>query len=145
MNHSTILKTLVLSVAFALCINVASAQKNSKTDKNQPETKVSQTATKDASAKEASYTWVYSVATVMNEGKSFTLKFEESESKSEDPRLLRAQEMGLKLQDAAKAITTETDLLNFMAKQKLELISVTNHPGKEGKIMKYYFRTKVEN
>lgn len=143
MNNSTILKTLILSVAFALCINVASAQKNSKTDKNQPAAKVSQTATKDETAKEAPYRWVYSVATVMNEGDRFNIKFEES--KTEDRNALRAQEMGLKMQDAAKAVTTETDLINLMAKQNLELISVTNHPGKDGKLMKYYFRTKVEN
>ena len=142
MNNSAILKTLVLSVAFALCINVASAQ-NSKTDKSQPQAKVAQTATKDATAQEAPYTWVYSVATVMNEGDKFNIKFEES--KTEDRNAHRAQEMGLKMQDAAKSVTTETDLINLMAKQKLELISVTNHPGKEGKLMKYYFRTKVEN
>ncbi|NEN23032.1 hypothetical protein G3O08_05900 [Cryomorpha ignava] len=144
MNNSTILKTLVLSVAFALCINVASAQKTKKTDKSQVETSVSQTSTTDDSVKEPEYRWVYSVATVIIEDKNFTIKFEESENKTGDDKLERAKEMGLKMQDAARMVMSETDLLNLMAQQKLELISVTNHPGKEGKLMKYYFRTKVE-
>lgn len=145
MKYPTILKTLVLSVAFALCINVASAQKNTKTNKNQVETKVSQSSTSEAAAKEPTYRWVYSVALVMNEGKTFNMKFEESENKTQDRNLERSKEMNMKMQEVAKMVTSETDLLNLMAQQNLELISVTNHPGKEGKLMKYYFRTKVEN
>lgn len=143
MNNSTILKSLILSVAFALCVNVASAQKTKKTDKSQVEARVTKTVTEPEKEKVEEYRWVYSVATVINDGKSFNLKFEESENRTRDASLERAKEMSQKMQEVAKSVTSETDLLNLMAQQNLEIISVTNASQKEG-MMKYYFRTKVK-
>ena len=143
MNKSTILKTILLSVAFALCMNVASAQKTKKTDKSQVEARVTKTVTEPEKEKVEEYRWVYSVATVISDGKSFNLKFEESENRTRDASLERAKEMSQKMQEVAKSVTSETDLLNLMAQQNLEIISVTNASQKEG-MMKYYFRTKVK-
>lgn len=144
MNNSTILKSFVLSVALALCVNVASAQKTKKTNKNQVETRVSDKATIDATAQVPEYKWVYSVATVINEGKSYNIKFEESENKAREASMERSKEMSQKMQEIAKMVTSETDLLNLLAQQNLEIISVTNVAEREGKAMKYYLRQKVK-
>ena len=143
MINTSILKTLILSVAFALCVNVAFAQKTKKTDNPRIEIKADQAEAESEKEKEQEYKWVYSVAPVMTEGDGYSIKFEEAENITRDPSFDRARETSRKMQEVAKTVKTETDLINLMAQQNLEIISIVNSAQKEG-MMKYYFRTKVK-
>lgn len=143
MINTSILKTLILSVAFALCVNVAFAQKTKKADNPRIEIKADQAKAESEKEKEQEYKWVYSVATVMTDRDGYSIKFEEAENIARDPSFERTRETSRKMQEVAKTVKTETDLLNLMAQQNLEIISIVNSAQKEG-MMKYYFRTKVK-
>ncbi len=145
MNHSTILKTVLVSVAFAFCLNTASAQESAKkAKKTTTEERVTQSKSLDAAEKEPRFKYVYSMATVINAGDKYIVEFEESRTDKYEATARRNKEMSAKMQNESNMPNSETDLMNSLAEQNLELISVTNYPGKEGKMMKYYFRTKVE-
>ncbi len=149
MKKSTVLKTLALSFLFVFSLSAANAQKSDKKDKSKSGIQVKETEVEES--KEVNYMWVYSVATVTDLGGKFEINFEESkggtrESKADSrtKMMIQTQEASKKMAGSPDMFSTETDILNFLAEMKYEVISIFPIPGKEGKVMKYYFKSKVE-
>ena len=149
MKKSIVLKTLALSFLFAFSLNAANAQKNDKKDKEKSGIQVKETEA--AESKEKAYMWVYSVATVTDLDGKFEINFEESKGATRESKansrtkmMIQTQETSKKMAGASDMFSTETDILNFLAEMNYEVMSVVAIPGKEGKLMKYYFKSKVE-
>lgn len=90
--------------------------------------------------------WVYTVAQVATRGNNMEVKFEKSNEKPQT----RSGEMALKqaamnedaLRKATDSFGSEADVLNFLADQGMELVSVVPN-AKDDSMKTYYLRSRL--
>ena len=142
MRNMNYLKVFFFTTVFAFTLNAATAQKtNKKTDKAVTEKRIDQPQSRSNIA--SGPKWAYSVAMVSDNGGKFDIKFMDGKSKAAQLLARQNQELGKKMEEAAEEIQTETDLINYLAGMKMELISVVSMPESGGRTMKYYLRTQI--
>lgn len=151
MKKSLVLKTFALLFIFGISFNAANAQKTDKKDKSGIQVKETKTDEKETKEEEKSYIWIYSVATITDMGGKYDINFEEAKNPTRESKtnarsamMIQSKQVSQKMSSAQDMFLTETDILNFLADQNYEVISIVPVPGKEGKVMKYYFKSKVE-
>lgn len=147
MNTSNYLKFFGIG-AFALLLNTTVNAQNSagKMDRQKAQPRVSQAEISAKDTKETKTTWIYSVIQIVSKDKRVEVMFEETKPQPKT----RAEEFAYKMQivnqdklkKAANSFTSETDVLNYLAEQGYELVSVLPD-GKEGASKMYYLRMKL--
>ncbi len=134
--------------AFAVFLSTTVNAQNSagKMDRERVQARVSQNEISAKSRGEAETTWIYSVMQVVVKDRKVEVRFDESNPKpttsAEKTAYKMAMENQSNLKEVAASFTSETDVLNYLAQQGYELVSVLPN-AKDATSKMYYLRTKL--
>lgn len=146
MNKTNYFKIFTIA-AFAFCLNttVNAQSGSSKMDREKAKPRVQQTEI-SAKKEDAKTTWIYSIARVTVDKDRISVAFEKSSPKLKTRSAEMAYKISVKneegLKEAADSFQSESDVLNYLADQRMELVSVVID-NKEGNVKTYYLRTKA--